>query len=234
MVKRNKKIEKRLKERENIHINYQAPIKPYHTKIAALVSKHAKANARVLDIGCGNGYILSEISKLQPSFRLVAADIDDNTLASTCKLVIIEDSIKIKTADDLFDQHGVYDAIVFSHVLEHTHRPYDTMKGLIGMLSPGGVIVVAVPNPCRFGSFYRNARQLHYVNRGHVCAWDRSHWINFLENIVGANVVEYASDFFPMQRLSNRLRFIKPLEIWLAKFLPWLSFSNIAVIKHCG
>ncbi len=216
--------------RKNIHIAYDQHINACHRVVSKLVVKYCTANGQVLDIGCGVGHILSEISKNAPNLILNAADIDDNTLDITDSRVNLANRIKIETVEDLFERKEKYDAIVLSHVLEHTFCPLDIIKEIIKMLYPGGVLVVAVPNPVRLSVFIGNMSKRHYVNRGHVYAWDRSHWINFLENIAKLDVQEYSQDWFPLPRL-HRFSLGRSLELWLAKKYPWLAFSNIAVIR---
>jgi len=231
MIQRNKKIEEMYRDRENVHISYTQPVNPCHKKVAELVGRYSNENDTVLDIGCGIGHTLSEIKKRKPSLKLYASDIDDNTLAITKKNVPIEESYKINTVEDLFETDLMFDVIIMSHVLEHTHRPVDVVEGLVQMVNPNGIIILAVPNPVRLQVFLGNVIKKHYVNRGHVCAWDRSHWMNFLENIASLNVVTYSQDYFPLP-LRSKLKFIVgPIELFLARIFPWLAFSNIAVIK---
>ncbi len=233
MTSRNERIDEAYRTRPNVHISYEQTIKPYHHKIAALVCKYAGTSGTVLDIGCGVGNVLSQIGERNPLLKLTAADIDENNLSITRERTGIEDIMMIDSVEAMFDSGLSYDVIVFSHVLEHTYRPLDVLLGIMKMLKPNGVAVLAVPNPVRLGIFLGNVTKLHYVNRGHVYAWDRSHWMNFLENIAGLNVIEYSHDFFPLPFI-NRFRLVQPLEIWLAQIFPWLAFSNIAVIrKEC-
>ena len=225
------KIEEMYRKRENVHISYTQPLNPCHEKVAELICKYSNDNDKLLDIGCGVGHTLSEVNKRKPSLNLFAADIDDTTLAITKENVPLEESFKITTVEDLFDQGLNFDVIIMSHVLEHTRRPLDVLEGLVEMVKPKGIVILAVPNPVRLQVFVGNIIKKHYVNRGHVYAWDRSHWINFLENIAGLNVIEYSQDFFPLP-LRSKLRFvIGPIEQFLARVFPWLAFSNIAVIQ---
>jgi len=230
MKSQNIRIEESYQNRPNVHISYQQKMRPYHKKVAELVVKYAKDSATVLDIGCGIGHTLVEIQKRNPNLQLTAADIDDTTLAITKERIQDVQTIKIDSVEDLFGTGRYYDVIVMSHVLEHTYRPLDNVHGLVNMLQPDGILILAVPNPVRLAVFIGNIFKIHYVNRGHVYAWDRSHWMNFLENIAGVDVIEYSQDFFPLPVL-NRIGFVRSIEIWLGTLFPWLSFSNIAVIR---
>ncbi len=230
MKSRNRQIEGSY-ERPNVHISYDQSLTPCHIRIGELVEKYASETDSVLDIGCGVGHILSEIKKKNPDLKLFAADIDDNTLAITKERVDIDGAYKIDTVENLFEMNITFDMIIMSHVLEHTRRPVDVVEGLLQMVKPNGIIILAVPNPVRLAVFVGNIFKIHYVNRGHVCTWDRSHWINFLENIAGLNVIYYTQDYFPLPLRAKLKILIEPLENLLARVFPWLSFSNIAVIR---
>lgn len=213
----------------NVHIPYDLQRKPYHKTVADLVREHVPEKGEVLDIGCGVGHTLVEVQQQRPDLRLVASDMDAKCLAITAERVDLSESIQA-TADHLFSAERQFDCVIASHVLEHTYHPVDFVRGVMGLLKPGGVAVLAVPNPVRPTVVWSNLFRRHYVNRGHVVAWDRSHWINFLENILDLNVVEYASDFVPLPLVSG-LPVFRRLEAGLARLTPWLAFSNIAVVR---
>lgn len=215
----------------SVHIDYSQSSKPYHFVVANLLLEYCCENdPLIIDIGSGVGHTLKRVKELLPKARVVAADVDKKCLKITSDRVELEKIIPIKNIEQLFEKHNRYDAIILSHVLEHTLRPADTVKDLMKMLRPGGILLLAVPNPVRPGVFVASFLKRNYVNKGHAYAWDRSHFINFLENILGLDVVCYSSDFieFPFFK---RWAIFRKLGVWMAQFLPWLSFSNIAVIK---
>ncbi|WP_330202765.1 class I SAM-dependent methyltransferase [Cyanobacterium sp. Dongsha4] len=220
----------------NVHISYNQKVRPYHLEIARLFEKYSSPSLDydLLEIGCGFGYTLELIKNKRPDTRISAADIDPYLLTTTNKKVTLHRSIEINPMgnfEDLFDLKLTFDCIILSHVLEHTRRPYDIVRGIMKMLTPNGLAIVAVPNPVRPTIFYGNILKRHYVNRGHVYSWDRSHWINFLERICCVSVEEYSQDYVPLPWF-DKFAIFKPLEISLSSFFPWLCFSNIAVIKN--
>lgn len=222
----------------NKHLNIDAikPL-PYHKLIAQLVAKNAQMqNATVLDIGCGMGQVESELIKLNWAGSVVAADAYDVCLNATAKNANVISSLKISESDfDILAKVGdqKFDCIVMSHVLEHLHNPSEKLLQVISLLKPGGVAIVAVPNPSRPSVTINNIFQRHYANRGHVQVWDPSHWRVFLEDALKLNVVEYAHDFVPLPGC-RKLPFVMRLSVAMAKAIPWWSFSNIAIIKAGG
>ncbi len=217
----------------SIHIPYNMTLRPYHKVVAEKAIKLLPQNGRLIEIGCGVGITLALIKKHRPDVHIVAADIDTTCLEITSGRVPDAEKVTI-IADRSFTELGNdYDLIIASHVVEHLKNPYDSMKQFMEMLKPGGHLIVAVPNPVRPNIFFGNIFKKDYVNRGHVYAWDRSHWINFLERILNLNVIEYPVDFIPVYPFSKFTgqSWARNLQMRFAKVVPWWSFSNMAIVR---
>lgn len=215
---------------EYVHITYEQKIKPYHKEIAKLINSNTIDNPKILDIGVGVGHLLTEIRKNHPNADITGADIDEKCLSITNKKIGLSKKMKINDVSDLFNCEEKYDVIIFSHTLEHVLRPYDTVVELLKLLNPNGFMAIAVPNPARPDVFLFNLLRYNYVNRGHVQAWDRSHWKNFLEVIVGAEVITYGQDYIRVPYL-DRFTLLEPIFVFMAKIMPWLAYSNIALVR---
>jgi 2-polyprenyl-3-methyl-5-hydroxy-6-metoxy-1,4-benzoquinol methylase len=217
----------------SVHIPYNMKLRPYHKVVAEKAIKLLPHNGNLIEIGCGVGITLELIKKHRPDVHIVAADIDSNCLQITGERVPDAKQVTI-TEDRPFTELGNgYDLIIASHVVEHLKNPYESIKQFMEMLKPGGHLIVAVPNPVRPNIFFGNILKKDYVNRGHVYAWDRSHWINFLERILHLNVIEYPVDFipvFPFSKFTGK-PWARNLQMAFAKAIPWWSFSNIAVVR---
>jgi len=222
-----------MSQNRSIHIPYEMKLRPYHKVVADKVIQLLPQNGTLIEIGCGVGITLAMIKKQRPDVKIIAADIDAKCLAITGERVPDAQQVTI-VADRPFSEIGSgYDIIIASHVLEHLKNPYDSIKQFMEMLKPGGHLIVAVPNPVRPNIFFGNIMKKDYVNRGHVYAWDRSHWINFLERILNLNVIEYPVDFIPVYPISKFTGkpWARNLQMAFAKMIPWWSFSNMAVIR---
>ena len=217
----------------SVHIPYDQKPQPYHRVVADLVSRYCPEGAVTLDIGVGVGHCLALIQTKRPDVKLVGADIDENCLSITGSRVNLSQKLLLHDVADLFDGIPKYDCVVMSHSLEHMLEPARVVKEVMKIIRPGGVLVLAVPNPVRPNVIATNLLRKKNVNLGHVYAWDRSHWMNFIEVILGLKVIQYAEDYFQFPfRLSVRFPFLRPVELFLVRFFPWFAMSNIVAIRR--
>lgn len=216
-----------------VHIHYDQPFRRYHATIARLIDKHTAYGGSMLDVGSGVGHMLSATADLRPDLVLTGVDVDPECLATTRQRVPGVDTA-LCDIDQAPPLGRTYDTVVLSHVLEHTFAPADVVRNLLDrVVAPRGALILAVPNPSRPDVALSNLWQRHYVNTGHVYAWDPSHWRVFLEVALGLEVAEYASDFVKVLpgRVIERSRRLGRLEVRLAQVFPWCAFSNIAVVR---
>lgn len=225
-----------LEENRSVHVSYQQYVCVFHEKVMELVQKYAPDQGAVVDVGCGTGVTLSLLKEQGTNLSLHGADFDETCLKNAGEKVRELKIFKMNESEsiDISQIEGLYDVSILSHVLEHVEYPLKTLKKMTAITKKGGFIILATPNPVRPNVFFSNLIRRHYVNRGHVHAWDRSHWINFLENIGGYEVVEYPVDEVRLipHRLIKKIPVLRKLNILASSIAPWWSFSNIAVIKN--
>lgn len=221
--------------RENVHVRYlpHRPPRPYHCVVARLAVKHA-TGPKFLDMGCGMGDIPNLIRKQRPDAQISIADAYQECLdRAQAKIGEVEATYLLPETKLSIDQriNDRFDVVTMSHVLEHMHDPITALRQILSIIKPGGHLVLAVPNPARPAILLINLFRKHYVNRGHVQAWDPSHWRNFLERIMGLDVIEYAGDFVDLLPTQAGRRIGVKVGPHFARALPWWCFSNIAVVR---
>lgn len=219
---------------QNPHISERLDLKGYHFRVADLAARHLPHGGTLLDFGCGWGYTSALVRRTRPDVHTDLADIDQACLeASRCRVpdagtFLLEDhssGIRHLPADK------AYDGIILSHVLEHTREPLTVLNDVLQRVKPDGCLFLAVPNLGRPNVLKAGCSRTYMVNPGHVYGWDPSHWRNFLENIAGLDVVEYAHDDVRLLPFAPRFHALWKLEWKLGDLLPWWSTSNIAVVR---
>lgn len=222
----------------NIHIPAHKVITGYHREVARLVLHHTAPQGTLLDVGAGLGHVLQLVAASAPQMQLHAADSSDECLEVIRQKLPQCELHTLTNEPDSIAALGEanFDTCVMSHLLEHTRQPIETLEVALSVLKPHGHLIIAVPNPSTPHVLTYNAVRLNYVNRGHVCCWDRSHWMNFLENIAQLKVIYHGQDevrVFP-QRISSRLWPLKQFEHMLARVVPRWAHSHISVVEKAA
>lgn len=133
-----------------------------------LIEKRCTSTSKsILDIGCGTGLFLNEmknsgwqIEGIEPAIvaRRQAEKLLNTTIYST-----IGELAKKK-----------FSVITFWHVLEHLYQPDKTLTQCYEMLSPGGLLVVAVPNYLSYDSAHYKSFWAGYDVPRHLWHFNRT------------------------------------------------------------
>jgi len=104
--------------------------------IEGLVNKKSS----LLDYGCGTGEFLKYMQS--KDYNVIGIEPSDAAREKANKIL---DGKVFKTLNHLDDNS--LDVITLWHVLEHVHQLNDTLQNLKKLLTPNGLIIIAVPNP---------------------------------------------------------------------------------------
>lgn len=136
--------------------------------------------ARLLDVGCGNGNYL-EFAR-RAGWQVQGVDFDPVAVATVRErgLDVFEGTIKA-----LAGESACYDRITLSHILEHVYDPWEVLADCYRLLKPGGVLWLETPNANSnghkaFGPYWRGLeppRHLHIFSR--KCIRDKMAEIGF-------------------------------------------------------
>lgn len=118
---------------------------------------HIKSSDRVLEFGCGGGWLLKNIT-CQEKMGIEINDTAKETAINTNTLQCV------KYSSELTDDY--YDIIISNHALEHCENPFAELKTLRTKLKPQGKIVFVVP--CERWS---NAWNPNDINK-HLFTWN--------------------------------------------------------------
>jgi SAM-dependent methyltransferase len=108
--------------------------------------RHSPHDGCVLDVGCGSGLLGARLSELGNTVWGADAAEDVAELATQrLDRFVLVDVIDRDRVDGLLGD-ARFDAIVFADVLEHLPDPVATLRRYRGFLTPGGRILISVPN----------------------------------------------------------------------------------------
>jgi len=112
--------------------------------LARVIAAHlpeVRGPRRFLDVGCGmGGYLLAARSL---GFEVLGFE------PSASHARVAREHLKLDVVHDYFSPEkvqGKFDLIMLSHVIEHIYAPREFIHQLLGVLGPGGVLIVVTPN----------------------------------------------------------------------------------------
>lgn len=104
------------------------------------------AAVNILDVGCGagdNAVLLKGFIPGAKVYGITVSNAERERAAQFMADCIVAD-IELGVPDALRDIR--FDAMIFSHVLEHVHHPSTVLASFSSLLRPEGVMLIAVPN----------------------------------------------------------------------------------------
>jgi len=143
---------------------------PYssHHLIPALV-RRLSPPGRVLDVGCDVGFAARDL--VSHGFQVCGIDRNAATLAQAARYY--QQTILADVEDEIPGLDGPFDVIIFADILEHLTDPRPVFDRFTRFLTPGGVVVVSVPNVAHwYMRFTLLLGRFDYADRGIL---DRTH-----------------------------------------------------------
>ncbi len=115
---------------------------PFKKKERALISSFIGKGRKVLDFGCGLGWLTVHLQARHPTCAFFATDVNDYALRWGRRH---HPRIRFLSMDRLQEWKGAFDIVLCSHVLEHIRQPAGAVKTIASLLYEGGLLVSAVP-----------------------------------------------------------------------------------------
>jgi len=104
-----------------------------------------RSGTRVLDVGCGNGFLMSQF--LEKGCAVVGVDLSQEGIA-LARATYPSGRFELLPADDrILELLGEepFDVVVSTEVVEHLYAPRDFARGCFAALKPGGKFVCSTP-----------------------------------------------------------------------------------------
>jgi malonyl-CoA O-methyltransferase len=133
--------------------------------LAAAVGEALPRAGRILEIGCGTGYLTGLIRQANREARLVALDLDAALVDASRRRLGPEAGVAWLVADGEAPLRGEYDLIIANATFQWFTQPGETLSALYRNLAPGGVLAFSTLGPQTFqelaDSLDRAARSLN-------------------------------------------------------------------------
>lgn len=127
-------------------------------QVNTLVRRYVPKRGKGLDIGCAYGWYMKSVSR-----EYVIEGIEpEDSVARKARA----NGNQVYTGffpEDLPDNAGKYDFLVFNNVWEHINHTSELLENSLGFLKPGGIMVITVPLSA--GGLYRIAELFEKAGR---------------------------------------------------------------------
>lgn len=112
-------------------------------RVLSFLDEHIVPSADLLDVGAGEGWLLKLVRQRGASYYAIEGL---QSLADDIRRdggAVVGETIY---DDGLSRYSQTFDVIVFRHVVEHLLRPREALHRIAGLLKPGGLLYMALPN----------------------------------------------------------------------------------------
>ena len=134
-------------------------------RLVAAVGEALPRAGRILEIGCGTGYLTGLLRQVNREARLVALDLDAAVVDAARRRLGPEAGVAWLVADGETPLRGEYDLIIANATFQWFTRPGETLAALYRNLAPGGVLAFSTLGPQTFQelaeALHRAARSLN-------------------------------------------------------------------------
>ena len=115
----------------------------FRSRRSSFLRKQLNTNARLLDIGCGNGRFLQYLAR-KGNFELYGIEREGNSARRAAQISGVH--LLVSTLQQDTYPSNYFDAITLFHVFEHIYNPGEMLAIIKNILKPGGILVMSFPN----------------------------------------------------------------------------------------
>jgi SAM-dependent methyltransferase len=111
--------------------------------VAWALRRYFPGAERLLEIGCGTGYVLEGLSRAHPTLALTGADLHEGGLRHAARRLPGVELMQFDARDIPFD--GEFDVVGAFDVIEHVNADEEVLAGMHAAVKPEGGILLTVP-----------------------------------------------------------------------------------------
>jgi SAM-dependent methyltransferase len=149
---------------------------------------------RILEVGSGTGLFVERAMKELTKSRVQGIELNERAVLLARQKDL---PVDLMSLGELIHRGETFDALCSFQVLEHVHQPREFLEAMIKLLTPGGLLILGVPNR---DSFLGHQYNLLDMPPHHMTRWNRK-------------VFEYLPRLFPLKLLGIRYEPLAPYHV---------------------
>jgi len=133
------------------------------TLLAAVAKARGLAGGRLLEVGCGEGWLLAAAEGAGYEVRGLDSSEDGLKRFHPALLARVTFGDAFENLERLIDDGACFEVVALEHVLEHVLDPEALLRRLPRLIAPGGAAAITVPND--FSPLQRLAHESGLIDR---------------------------------------------------------------------
>ena len=125
---------------------YSAELASWFAAVPDITARLARESARILDIGCGEGWSSVTMARAFPNARIEGVDLDPASIAAaaaTAEREGVADRVSFEVRDAASLAGAGFDVATMFEMLHDLSHPVQVLRAAREALAPGGVVLVA-------------------------------------------------------------------------------------------
>ena len=191
----------------------------YHkTKDLTIKLLELQSSESVLDVGCGNAFLINKIKLNYPKIEIVGIDIIKDQMVSTVKKgkdfsLVLGDAMKLPFADNSFDR------VTCTAVLQYLPNPLSAIQETYRIVKDRGIVVFDVP-----GGFHLQNYLKHFLTVTFKV-------VPFHKNYLTSKIKQWITDSGFRIDKTHSTRFLGSI---FCPFLPTLYLPGLGSFYWCS